>query len=142
MIFFMLNQLFSTHVRQERLDLALLILRLAVGGLMLTHGYPKLQMILSGKSEGFPDPLGVGSSMSLYLTVFAELICSVLLIFGLWTRFALLGLIICMAVAVFKVHFNDPLDKKEAGLLYLLPYITLWLSGPGRLSLDNKMLKY
>lgn len=37
----------------------------------------------------FPDPLGVGSEISLILAIFGEVFCSVLLIFGLLIRLAL-----------------------------------------------------
>ena len=33
-------------------------------------------------SESFPDPLGVGSQMSLILAIFGELACSLAFIFG------------------------------------------------------------
>jgi putative oxidoreductase len=138
----MLNSLLSTAVKPSRLDLALLILRLSVGGLMLTHGYPKLLTMLDGGGEQFPDPLGVGGKMSLYLVVFAEFICAILLILGFGTRFALLSLMICMAVAVFMFHANDPFGDKEHGLLFLLPCITLWLTGPGRYAVDYQFMKW
>jgi putative oxidoreductase len=135
----MFKSLFSTQVLPSRLDLALLMLRLSVGGLMLTHGYPKLQMLLNNGGAEFPDPLGVGNNTSLVLVVFAEFLCSILLILGAGTRLALLSLIICMAVAVFKFHANDAFGDKEHGLLFLLPCIVLWLTGPGRYSVDDRL---
>ena len=52
----------------------------------------------------FPDPLGVGSTTSLALAVFAEVVCSVLLAFGLFTRLAAAVLAINMATAFLMVH--------------------------------------
>ncbi|MGB3547994.1 MAG: DoxX family protein [Saprospiraceae bacterium] len=126
--------LFNTHPRY--LDLASLLIRLAIAGLMLTHGWPKLNQLLAGGEIQFADPLGLGPGISLGLAVFAEFFCSILLALGLFTRLALLPLISTMLVAAFITHGGDPLGKKELALLYLLIYLLLLAVGPGRYSLD------
>lgn len=118
------------------MDLGLLLLRLVAGGLMLTHGIPKLQMILASNFQ-FGDPLGIGAEISLVLVTFAEVICAVLLIIGLLTKLATIPLIIDMAVAFFIAHRPDPLGEKELPLLFLGIFIVLLLNGPGRYSLDH-----
>jgi putative oxidoreductase len=102
---------------------------------MLTHGLPNL-LEFNEKSQVFPDPLGVGSVVSLLLTVFAEFFCAVLVILGLGTRFAALTLAITMAVAAFVIHGEDPFGKKELALLYLGAYVALIVMGGGRIALD------
>ena len=120
-------------------DLGLLFLRLAAGGLMVyAHGWGKLQRMLSG-DMGFADPIGIGQELSLVLAVFAEFVCGILVVLGLFTRAALIPLGITMLVAVFIVHADDPFGKQEFGLLYLVPYVTLFLTGPGKLSLDKQL---
>ncbi|MCB9192722.1 MAG: DoxX family protein [Flavobacteriales bacterium] len=120
-------------------DLGLLMLRLASGGIMAySHGWGKLQKMLSGDMS-FADPIGVGEEASLILTVFAEFVCGILVALGLFTRAALVPLIITMLVAVFIVHADDPFSKQEFGLLFLIPYITIFLAGPGKFSLDKKL---
>jgi putative oxidoreductase len=104
---------------------------------MLTHGWPKL-VNFSDRMHSFGDPYGIGSAPSLALAVLAEVFCSVLLILGLFTRFALIPLIITMLTVVLIVHAHDPFARKELGLLYLVPYITLFLTGPGKFSLDGR----
>jgi putative oxidoreductase len=116
-------------------DWSSLILRLTFGLLMLSHGIPKLMKLLNGTME-FADPIGIGVPASLALTVFAEVVCSVLIVIGLWTRLALIPLIITMVVATFIVHINDDLGTKELALLYLLSYCALFLLGSGRFSID------
>ncbi|TNF30193.1 MAG: DoxX family protein, partial [Bacteroidetes bacterium] len=89
-------------------DLGLLLLRLASGGIMAySHGWGKMQRVQEGEL-GFADPIGIGELPSLVLTVFAELVCGVLVALGLFTRAALVPLIITMVVAVFIVHADDP----------------------------------
>ncbi len=132
----MVKKLFSTDLwSANATDLASLILRLTLGGLMLNHGYPKLMNLLSGDIK-FGDPIGIGVTASLALTVFAEFVCSILLIIGLGTRAALIPLIITMLVAVLIVHSADDIGTKEGALMYLLPYFALFLLGSGRYSVD------
>lgn len=123
-----------------RIDLVLLILRIVFGGFMLTHGYSKLSKCLSG-DHSFADPIGLGESLSLYLVIFAEFLCAILLILGLFTKLSLIPLMITMLVAVLIVHAPDPLSDKEHALLYLFAYICLFITGAGRYSLDDKMYK-
>lgn len=121
-------------------DFALLLLRLTSGGMMAyAHGWGKFQKLLSG-DMGFADPIGIGQELSLILAVFAELVCGILLALGLFTRLSLVPLIFTMVVAVFIVHADDPFSKQEFGLLYLAPYIALFLTGPGRFSLDKRLI--
>ncbi|WP_299677903.1 DoxX family protein [uncultured Dokdonia sp.] len=118
-------------------DLGLLILRVGVSGLMLTHGLPKLLNLLQGNFD-FPDPIGLGSMISLILIVIAEAICPVLILVGIKTRIATIPPIIAMAVAAFMVHGADPIGTKEKALLYLVAFIAIGLMGAGKLSLDRK----
>jgi putative oxidoreductase len=132
----MLQKLFSpANWSANASDWASLILRLTLGLLMLNHGLPKLMNFMSGNME-FGDPIGIGVPASLALTVFAEFLCSILIAIGLWTRLALIPLIITMLVAVFIVHKNDGMAEMEHGLMYLLSYCALFLLGSGNYSID------
>lgn len=122
--------------KKYNVDLGLLIFRLIVGGLMLTHGYGKFMRVLEGNFQ-FANPIGIGEGPSLVLTAFAEFICALLIMFGLFTRLASIPLIIAMAVAAFITHGGDPLADKEKALLYLAAFIVLFYKGGGRYSLDR-----
>ena len=121
-------------------DLGLLLLRLAFGGLMLTHGMPKL-LGFAEKADGFPDPIGLGSAVALSLAVFAEVVCAALVVLGAFTRLAVVPLIVTMAVAAFIIHADDPLGRKELALLYLGAYLAIGLLGAGRFSVDARLPK-
>ena len=116
-------------------DLGLTILRVGTAALMLTHGIPKLRDF-DTLAQRFPDPLGIGSELSLSLVVGAEFACSILLLLGLLTRIAAVPLFITMVVAAFVVHFPDPWAKKELPILYAIAFATIALTGPGAPSLD------
>lgn len=119
-------------------DLGILLLRLGFGAAMMVHGIQKLNKFAE-LSGSFPDPMGVGSYASLCLAIFSELVCSILLMLGLLTPFALVPLIITMIVAMFIIHGQDPWGKKELAFLYLASYLALLFIGPGRYSLDQKL---
>ena len=121
-------------------DISLLLIRLAAGGIMFSHGFGKLQKLVNGNFE-FGDPIGVGPEISLGLTVFAEILCAFLILVGLFSRLAAIPLIITMLVAVFIVHADDDFGKKELGLFYLINYLVIFLSGAGKYSLDKLILK-
>ncbi|WP_145200856.1 DoxX family protein [Thalassoglobus polymorphus] len=124
--------------RDTTLSAGLLILRVAIGGFMLVHGYQKL-VGFSGLATKFPDPLGIGSQMSLVATIGAEVGCSLLLILGLGTRLAALPLAFTMIIALFVIHGADPWQRKELAAIFLSVYAAIVLTGPGRFSLDHSL---
>lgn len=118
-------------------DIILLAVRLCVGASMITHGWPKLMKLFGDEAINFPDPLGVGMIASLVLTVFAEVICSVFIALGLWTRAFAIPLFITMLVAVLIVHSGDTFSDREGAIQYTLVYALLFVSGGGKFSLDR-----
>ncbi|MBH1959819.1 MAG: DoxX family protein [Flavobacteriia bacterium] len=131
-----MNYFTSTKSNPLLIDIVLLFIRIFVGFAMLSHGYPKLQDLLSGEEIQFFSFLGLSDKTSLILAVFAEFVCSIFIILGLFTRFAVFFLIITMAVAGLIVHGGDPFQKREASLLYLSVYLMLFAFGPGKYSVD------
>jgi putative oxidoreductase len=116
------------------IDLGLLLLRLWFGlSMLLLHGWPKL-MGFSQMAGGFPDPLGVGSRLSLIFALIGEVLCSVLLVLGLYTRAAALGAAITMGVAFALVHQMTLRGENngELAYAYLGVYLALFLAGAGR----------
>ncbi len=131
-----MKKIFSTQ-HSTATDTALLITRVVIASMMLTHGIPKLGMLLSGGPVQFPPVMGMSPETSLFLAVFGEVACSILILFGLGTRLATVPAIITMLVAVLAIHAADPFEKKENALHYLLVYAIILIAGPGRFSLDN-----
>ncbi len=117
-------------------DIGLLILRLTMGGVMLSHGLPKL-MNYAEYSEKFPDPIGLGPTISLIAAIGSEVFCSLLVIIGFKTRYVVAPLIVTMLVAFFIVHANDPFQQKELAFLYLMGYIAIAFTGAGKYSVDK-----
>ena len=118
-------------------DLALLVMRLGAGGMMLTHGIPKIGRLLGEGPVKFADPFGLGPEISLGLAIFAEVICAVLIMVGFKTRLATIPLIITMLTAAFYAHWNDPFGKKELPLLYCCVFLGILAFGAGKYALGQ-----
>jgi putative oxidoreductase len=71
------------------------------------------------------------------LTVFAEVFCSIFLIFGFATRLSSIPLLITMLVAILIVHAPDEFGRKELPLLYAVVYFVILLLGAGKYSVDQ-----
>lgn len=135
-----MKKLLSVDQTIANRDTAILLLRITIGALMLSHGIPKLMSLFSENIQ-FPSIFGLGAELSLALAVFAEVICSLLIMLGIGTRLATIPLITTMLVAIFHVHANDPFAKQEIGVLYLLPYVILFIAGSGKYSIDYFLQK-
>ena len=135
-----MRALYSTKYSAGAVNTALLILRLGLGILILKHGYDKISNFSSLQYK-FMDFLHMGSRISLILVIFAEFFCGILVILGLFTRFACIPLIINLCVALFVVHNADFFGKGEASALYLIGFVALLFAGPGRVSVDSMIGK-
>lgn len=116
-------------------DVALLLLRVGFGGFMLTHGIPKMSM-LSNPSD-FGDPISVGATLSLILTLIGEVVAPIMIIIGFKTKWAAIPAAITMFVAAFIVHAKDDLATKEHALLYFIAFVVIFLAGAGKYSVDK-----
>jgi putative oxidoreductase len=122
-------------MRGMNLDLGLLLLRLGLGAMLMTHGWGKLQKILAG-NFAFSDPLGIGSAPSLVLACGAEFFCALLVALGVRVRWTAIPPAIAMATAAFLAHAGDPFGKREKALLFLVGFVSLALTGGGSYTVE------
>ena len=127
--------LFPVRLSDTAVSLLFLGFRLIFGALLLSHGLQKWENF-SALSGVFPDPLGIGSTLSLSLAIFGEAICSLGFMFGAFYRLAMLPMIFTMLVALFVVHASDPFAVKELALVYLVVFVLMYFAGPGKFSFD------
>ena len=126
--------LFPQHCREKGVSILILCLRVFFGIIFLLHGFDKL-MNFNQLSYTFPSAFGFGSYMTLMLSIFTEFCCSMFLITGLLVRLTVIPMIIAMAVAFFDVH-DAMFPEGELALIYLIMFVILYFTGPGRYSLD------
>lgn len=130
--------LFSSGTSTSRVDLASLILRLVVASSVLYgHGLGKFQKVLAGGDIDFVNFLGLGAKTTFIIVMFAEFICAAMVVIGLFTRLALIPLLINMAYIVLVIHKADDFGAKELPLIYLAVWFALFMLGPGKYSLDR-----
>ena len=128
------NFLFPQGFRGKGVSVLIFALRVFFGVLFFVHGMEKMTNF-EQLSLSFPSVLGLGSYTTLMLAIFSEFCCSIFLIAGLMHRIILIPMIISMGVAFFDVH-DAILPEGELALIYLIVFFVLFLTGPGKYSLD------
>jgi putative oxidoreductase len=117
----------------------IMLLRLVIGIVFLMHGGQKwFAFGPAGTAAAFAK-MGI-PAIGAYATMTAEFVCGILLVAGLFTRFAAVPLIGVMAVALITVHgrngFFLPMGY-EYVLTLLAGLFALLLAGPGALAVDD-----
>ncbi|RPI43555.1 MAG: DoxX family protein [Betaproteobacteria bacterium] len=123
-------------------DVGRLILRLALGVLILMHGIDK---VMSGPAGlvGLVEKSGLPGFVA-YGVYVGEVIAPLMLIAGWWTRLAALVVAVNMVVAVALVHMDDLLALTNNGgwalelqAMYLFTALAVALLGAGRFSVGG-----
>jgi putative oxidoreductase len=112
----------------------LAVLRIAVGAVILTHGYQKVFHMHLGGVAGFFGHLGIPlPTLSAIVVMTVEFVGGILLITGLATRIPAALIAVDMLVALLVVHFRNGYIKSggELPLLLLAGAVCLALSGGG-----------
>ena len=122
------------------ISVILLIVRVVFGVMLMNHGIDKWANYQE-LSAVFPDPLGIGSPLSLGLAIFVELACSMAFIIGFLYRLAMIPMIFTMCVAFFIVHADDPFAVKELAFVYLVVFVLMYIVGPGKFAVDRWISK-
>lgn len=120
---------------------ALLFLRLGIGLMTLTHGLPKLALLLHGQSAHWLNPIGIGSTASLILCICAEVFGSIGVILGFYTRASALLLFINFYIIVFMVGSHLAWSDRELAALYLLCYASLLGLGGGKYTINRVLCR-
>jgi putative oxidoreductase len=117
---------------------ALLVMRVALGAIMIGHGYPKVFGGLHHHAE-FVASLGL-PAWSGYLSAFAEFFGGICVLVGLFTRFCAFAICADLAVAIWKVHWHNglmgPKGYEFPLALAALAFGLIFL-GAGPISLDH-----
>ena len=136
-----MKRILSIKYNTAAFNFSMLFLRVVFGLLVLSkYGYTKM-VKFSDLQSSFYNFMGLGSRLSLLLVIFAETICALFIVLGLFTRLAVIPLIIVMLVVVFGHDAGKPIQESELALLYLGAFVTLLLCGPGRISIDGMINK-
>ena len=124
-------------MKKVSINFGLLLLRVGFSVGMMTHGYGKFLKVIQGNFE-FGDPIGIGPTFSLILAAIGEFIAPILIILGWKTRLATIFPTLTMLVAFAIAHDGDPFSRKEKAFVYLIAFLTLYFTGPGKYSLGKE----
>jgi len=121
----------TSHQTLPRIDLGLFFLRITGSLLLLyVHGLPKV-LHFSEELTRIEDPFGFGPYFSLIPAIVAEVICPILILFGVATRLACVPIIAVLLVAMLVVHPGWSIAEGQFGWLLLIIFTTLAITGPG-----------
>ncbi len=132
--------LFPQPTNSKSFSLLLLCLRLLFGLMLMLHGLEKVYNYTE-LCFVFPDPIHIGSEISLLFVIFAEILCSIFFIIGALYRIMMIPMVITMLVAFFHIH-EGSIVEGELAFIYLLMFILMYISGPGQYSIDAKIYEY
>ncbi|MFN9710463.1 MAG: DoxX family protein [Bacteroidota bacterium] len=136
-----MKKLVSIKYTPAVFNISFLLLRLIFGITMIVNnGYPKL-VGFAEKKEKFVDFLGLGSTTTLILVIFAEVFCSSLIVLGLFTRIVCVPIVFSLGYAFFITHGGDFFGDGEFAVLYLTVFSIILLCGPGKISVDGLIQK-
>jgi len=128
-----MKKLLSINYSDGMFNFAMLLLRLVFGILIMNHGYDKL-IHFGDRHNTFMNFMGIGSTLSLALVIFAEFFCGLFVILGLFTRLSVIPIIIVLIVAIVKAHHNAIFGDAQPATLFLTGFLVLLFIGPGRVS--------
>ena len=122
--------------------LGLLVLRVSLGLIFFSHGYPKLAHSGAGMQSFFVEHGLPGYFV--YISGVLEVFGAILMVLGLFTRAAALLLAIEMGVAIWKVHSTASylaVHNYEFPLAILAGSFALATVGAGSFSLDRPLFE-
>jgi putative oxidoreductase len=133
----------SSYINSNALDLAMLLIRLAIGPMLIAHGYNKIFGAggLEG-TAGWFEGLGLKPGwLHARVAAFTEISVGIAVTIGLLTPLASAGVIGLMVVAMFTDHRGKGYFVFKGGWEYVLfvaiTATALASAGPGRWSVDH-----
>ena len=124
-------------------SLGLLILRIAVGSMLIHHGYEKLANI-ENFADAFVRPLHLPFPIAAsYVAAFSEIVGSWMLITGVGVRFGALAITGTMTIAIYHAIVTSGFNiyLLELLVLYLGSAVALVLNGGGIFAFDHLIVQ-
>ena len=135
-----LTTVFKTEVTSSLINQAAWLAFRAIVGVMIVHnGFDKISDI-QGFSTAYVEVIGLPFPIFFsYLAALTELVASPLLVLGLFTRPAALGLLSTMVVAIYHhiLVAGLSIPYLELSAVYASCFLFFTVNGPGRFSIDQ-----
>lgn len=124
--------------QQRRMDMALLYLRLFVGGVVLLHNIGKLQTY-NEIIDGYPALLFDSPTLTFAVFSILEVVFAMMIMIGLWVRFSSFLMALGMFLSIFVVVPTAGMTAGTLQFIYMGIYIFFVISGGGRYSFDSML---
>ena len=128
-------------LRSQGCEMAILFLRVFIGGVMLLHMIGKLQDY-DNYVLNFQSIVGLNHATSFALSILFEGLFAVMIIMGVGTRLAASLMAIVMIVSICEALMQGTVTDAESKLefIYIGIYITLVISGGGQYAISAMFL--
>lgn len=131
----------SCDMRYRHLDIAVLYMRMFIGGIMLLHNVGKLQTY--GRIiDSYPSLLFGSPTVTFAVFMICESAFAVMIMIGFWTRFAAFMMALGMFLSIFVAISASGMIQTTLQFVYMGIFIFLVISGGGRYALDCKLWWY
>ncbi|MEM7549899.1 MAG: DoxX family protein [Bacteroidota bacterium] len=135
-----LKYILQTEISESTKNLSLLIFRVTISiSLFNTHGLKKI-IHFEDTLNNIPDPLGMGSELSTFFAIFANVFCPLLIVLGVLTRLAIIPILSITLIGFFVVHAADPWSVRDVPLMYSIVFSLFLILGPGKYSIDQSII--
>ena len=124
---------------EKRKDYGAIFLRLVIGWRLIAGvlAYAIQSKPISEVSGYFTElklPVPVAGA---YLSVYAQFICGILFVIGLWVRPAAIVMVINFTIAILAAHLHDSVEKSFAAWVLLGASLFFLFNGAGKISIDS-----
>ena len=137
----LIQTIINTNLEGKLIHGALFVFRIALSlELIVAHGLKKLGVGVA-EAEQVPNPLHLPEEFNSLFADAANLVFPVFVVFGLFTRIAVLPILAVTLTGYFILHWNDALLIKDTPFMYSLCYLFLFFVGPGKYSIDQYLRK-
>jgi putative oxidoreductase len=118
------------------------LIRILVGAFMIYHGWEVFNKdTMSGYEKWLTDLHFPAPGLMAYLGKGSEFVGGVFLALGLFTRLAIIPIIIAMGVICFGMGKGRIFTDEQHPFLFILLCLVFFFCGPGRYSLDKIIFK-
>ena len=136
-----LIKIISPYTSQPVFGLGMLFLRVATSlEIAIVHGFKKIGVGVSA-AETIPNPLHLPAAFNNAFAISANIVFPFLVLLGLFTRLAALPTLAVTLTGYFVVHWHDALLLKDTPFIYSVIFLTIFILGPGKYSIDNLIYK-
>lgn len=129
---------------EKRKAYGIIFLRLVAGWRLIAGQWDYvIQSKPMSEVQGFFEGIHIPVPMiSAYVSVYAQFICGILFILGLWVRSAAILMIINFSVAIIAANLDKGIEKSFAAWILFATAILLLFTGSGKISIDERINHY